>query len=213
MKALQQESAPHDAPDAARSRTVTHPAQRYVIRRLRRLISRHDDPMNWLEAERIAAAQGALLARLAHQVGVDPVDFIASLPVVRVERDPALPDFRTSYWDENTQQWVIVVGATDALPSRRFSILHEFKRIVDRGHEPRLYDPRYLQGHVQAEMAADHFASCALMPARAVRVALRDGATPSTLAHDFKVTTLRATKRLSDLNLLPITTRIERRES
>ena len=209
MKALQQESTPL----APNRRTATHPAQRYVIRRLRRRIPHHDEPMNWLEAERIAGIQGAQLARFAHEADMDIVDFIATLPVVRVERDKTLPDLRTSYWDEHTQKWVIVVRATDPLPTRRFSIMHEFKRILDRGHEAHLYDARYLQGYVQAEMAADHFASCALLPAKQVRAALRDGANPQELAHTFTVTPLRATKRLSDLNLLPITKHIERRES
>lgn len=212
MKPLQQDSAPERTQTTPRAPTAPHPAQRYVIRRLRRLIPEHVEPMNWLEAERLAAAQGAHIARLAERAGLDTADFIASLPVVRVERDPELPDARTSYWDQTTQQWVIVVRDQDPLPKRRFSILHEFKRILDRGHEPRLYDARYLHGHVQAEMAADHFADCALMPASRVRAALRDGATAVAIARRFKVTVLRATKRLSDLNLLPIIKHPERRE-
>lgn len=207
MKALQQESAAHRAALAFHAGTATHPAQRYVIRRLRRLIPRHAEAMNWLEAQRVAAAQGALTRRLATQAGLDPVHFVSTLPVVRVVKDPHLPDFRTSYWDEHAQQWVIVVRATDPPEHRHFSILHEFKRILDRGHEAELYDPRYLHGHVQSEMAADHFASCALMPAAAVRAALRDGARPSDLARHFRVSSLRTSKRLSDLNLLPIITK------
>lgn len=211
MKPLQTERSPGGSA-IRRPAAAVHPAQRYAIRRLRRLIPDHTEPMNWPEAERIAAAQGAYIARAAAQAGLEPADYVATLPVVRVEYDAALPDFRTSYWDEHAQQWVILLRETDPPVARRFSILHEFKRILDRGHESRLYDVRYLQGHVQAEMAADHLASCALMPAKAVRAALRDGAKTQSLARRFKVTSMRATKRLSDLNLLPITSHPERRE-
>lgn len=184
--------------------TTTHPAQRYVIRRLRGLVPHHDDVMNWPEAERIAAAQAALTCRLAARAGIDPVKFVSTLPVVRVVNDPHLPETRTSYWDDHSQQWIILIRATEALEHRRFGIMCEFKRILDRGREPELYDARFLYGHVQAEMAADHFASNVLMPAQPVRKAVRDGATLRDLAHQFRVTPRRAGKRLSDLNLLPI---------
>jgi len=210
MTPLQQETTPEDglAPAAA----AAHPAQRFVIRRLRHLIPEHFEPMGWLEAERIAAAQGALVARLAERTGLDIADFIGSLPVVRVVHDPKLPDSRTSYWDELTQQWVIVIRDGHSIVKRRFGILHEFKRILDRGYENRLYDPRYLHGHVQSEMAADHFTSCALLPARRVRAELREGASIHQIARRYRVTVMRACKRLSDLNLLPVIKSPERRE-
>jgi len=144
---------------------------------------------------------------------MDVVDFVATLPVVRIELDATLPDYCTSYWDERSQRWVIVVRASDRTVQRRFSIVHEFKRILDRGRETELYDARYLQGLVQAAMAADQFASRALMPAPKIRAALRDGASVVGLARQFKVTVLRASNRLSDLNLLPTIKHPERRES
>ncbi|HTL42095.1 MAG TPA: hypothetical protein VL294_11540 [Pseudolysinimonas sp.] len=61
-------------------------------------------------------------------------------------------------------------------------------------------------------MAADQFAARALMPTRSVRAALRDGATVPALARRFNVSILRATSRLSDLNLLPVIKHPERRE-
>lgn len=189
-----------------------HDEQRYVIRRMRHLIPAHIEPMSWREAERIANAQGALLARLSEKAGMDVVEFVATLPVIRVNLDPLLPDFCTSYWDDPAGQWIIVVRATDRPTQRRFSVIHEFKRILDRGHEGELYDPRYPQGLVQAAMAADQFAARALMPTRSVRAALRDGASVPALARRFNVSILRATSRLSDLNLLPIIKHPERRE-
>jgi Zn-dependent peptidase ImmA (M78 family) len=189
------------------------PTRRHVIRRLRRLIPAHGEPMSWREAERVSRAQAALLTRLSDQAGTDIVDYVSHLPVVRVELDAALPDYCTSYWDAAAAQWVIIIRATDDLPQRRFSVLHEFKHILDRGHANDLYDPRYIHGLVQAGMAADQFANQSLMPARRLRALLREGATMATLARTFKVPTRRARERMSDLNLLPTIKHPERRES
>lgn len=188
--------------DAHRS----HSEQRFVIRRLRRLIPKRSSELSWSAAERVATAQGALAARLADHSGHDIVEFIRTLPVVRVELDEHLPDSHISYWDERSRQWAIVVRATDSGIDRRSSVLHEFKRILDRGHELALYDPRYPHGHVQAEVAADQFASSAMMPTKKVRSAIAQGADVPALARQFRVTPARVTRRLSDLNLIPITT-------
>lgn len=190
-----------------------NPTRRHVIRRLRRLIPNHAEPMSWREAERVTRAQATLLVRLADRAGADIVDYVASLPVIRVELDATLPDFCTSYWDANAEQWVIIIRASDRLPHRRFSTLNEFKRILDRGREAELYDASYVQGLVQAGMAAEQFANQALMPADAFRDALASGATLVGVARRFRVPVRRASDRMSDLNLLPITSKPERRES
>lgn len=212
MTPLQQEQAPRLAKAATHERK-TPLAQRYVIRRLRRLVPNHVEPMGWREAERIANAQGAALARMSEKSGMDVVNFVTTLPLIHIDLDPTLPDSCISYWDKAAARWVIVIRATDRLPQRRFAVVHEFKRILDRGHEAELYDPRYVQGMVQAAMAADQFAGRALMPARDVRAALRDGASVVAIARRFKVPSLRASNRLSDLNLLPTIKHPERRES
>lgn len=188
--------------DADRS----HSARRFVIRRLRRLVPNQSSEPSWTAAARIATAQGALSARLADYSGHDVVGFIGTLPVVRIELDYNLPDSHISYWNERDEQWVIVVRATDADVDQRFNVVCEFKRILDRGHELDLYDPRYLHGHVQAEMAADQFASSAMMPANKVRSAIAQGSSVAALARQFRVTQAHANRRLSDLNLSPITT-------
>jgi Zn-dependent peptidase ImmA (M78 family) len=209
----EKETAPNKDQPARERLAAPHPAQRVVIKRLRRLIPAHDGPLSWLAAERIAAAQGTKLAQLAEQTNLDPAAFIGSLPVVRVETDENLPDLRASYWDENAQQWVILVRTAETPAERRFNVVHQFKRILDRGHETQLYDPRYLHGHVQAEMAADYFASCALMPARKVRTALKNSTTATGVAKHFHVARPLALRRLSDLNLRTTTKHPERRQS
>ena len=131
MTPIQQDHVATRTEQSGPAKKADHDEQRYVIRRMRHLIPAHIEPMSWREAERIANAQGALLARLSEKAELDVVDFVATLPVIRVDLDPTLPDFCTSYWDDSAGQWIIVVRATDRLPQRRFSIIHEFKRILD----------------------------------------------------------------------------------
>lgn len=191
----------HREPRYATTVPATNPAQRFVIRRLRHLVPDH--PISWTEAERIAARQGSRLLNLAHRAELSPIDFIATLPVVRIAYESPLAYFHTSYWDEPAVQWVIVVSPELSSEARQISILHEFKRILDRGYEASLYDARYPHGSVQAEMAGDQFAASVLLPAREIRTALKSGtATPATLARAFGVTRDRVDLRLSELNLL-----------
>lgn len=204
MTPLNREKGTAEAP------SLTHPAQRYVIRRLRKLIPDH--PISWIEAERIACAQATRLVALSRQADLDPAHFVATLPVVRVSLDSPVLTFRTSYWDEESSQWVIVVNAGLTGEARQLTILQEFKRILDHGNESRLYDPRYPHGNVQAEMACDLFATSAFLPAAQVRAAMRQrNATISDIARLFGITRQRARLRLSDLNLTQ-TEHLERRK-
>lgn len=81
---------------------------------------------------------------------------LAGLPRLRVVRE-ALPTSGLSYW--NGQEWLIVLNASDNQARQRYTLLHEFKHIVDHGAAKRLY-----RGQWEAERAADYFAACALMP-------------------------------------------------
>ncbi|GAA0993381.1 ImmA/IrrE family metallo-endopeptidase [Subtercola frigoramans] len=187
------------------------------MKRLRLLVPKQDHPLGWIASQRVAGNQAALLARLADRDNVDVVAYISSLRVIRIEFDEELPDSGMIFWDGKTDQWVIVIRSGESSARQRFSILHEFKHIVDRGSESRLYDPRYLQGHVQAEMAADHFAASAVMPAAKVRTAIKEGhQTLRSVAEYFDVSRDRTALRLSDLRLFTVISNVnpnpERRE-
>ena len=72
-----------------------------------------------------------------------------------------LPTSGMSHWDG--QAWVISLNAADSLTRQRFTLLHEFKHIIDHGHADRLYhDTGRRSAAEQAEQAADYFAGCVL---------------------------------------------------
>lgn len=179
-----------------------------LIRRLRNLAREHRArPVSWVAAQRIAARQGALVAREAAIRNITVDVLVASLPQVRVETDRDLPASGLAVWNRDERTWIIRLNAKDAPERQRFTLLHEFKHILDHNTSVHLYDPRYLSGHAQAEMAADGFASAALMPARVVRrLVKRDRCDVVELARRLRVSRDRAALRLSDLNLQATTT-------
>lgn len=105
------------------------------------------------------------------------------------------------FWDGHA--WIICVAADEPPTRQRFTVMHELKHIIDHGHDHQLY-----RGHSggspaqQAELAADHFAGCVLMPRRLVRRAWRAGhRQPAALAHLFDVSRRAVDVRLAQLNL------------
>ena len=176
------------------------------LRRLARARARQR-PISWLAAQRIATKQGAMLARVANEAGIRPEDLVAGLPRIQVKLDSKLPVSGITFWDRDRGCWTIRVRASDDAARRRFTILHEFKHALDHPFSAVLYDPRYLQGAAQAEMAADAFANTTLMPSQLVRRLVQvDGLSIGRLARRLHVSCDRAALRLSDLNLSePIT--------
>ena len=83
---------------------------------------------------------------------------IANLPRIRIERED-LPTSGLSYW--NGVEWIIVLNASESPERQRFSLLHEYKHIIDHGKQGLLYAREQ-----DAERTADYFAGCALMPKR-----------------------------------------------
>jgi hypothetical protein len=80
-----------------------------------------------------------------------PSEVVTELPRVRVElRD--LPDSGLSFWDG--QAWVVCLNHR-AATGQRFTVLHEFKQLVDHGHAGNLYiGNRRQTTDEQAEQAA-----------------------------------------------------------
>lgn len=191
-------TTPQAAPDEELS-----PEQRYLIRRLRAAHGPHREPLGWLSAEHIASTQATLLLAFARRAGKDPVGFLASLPILRIEQNPEQPVPSAHYWDKETKSYVLTLRSGDSLAARRFGVLHEFKRLLDRGNETRLYDNHVPEGMVQATMAADHFAASALLPRRAVRAAAaQPGASVKGIAAHFHAPLNITRIRLAGLGLL-----------
>lgn len=171
-----------------------------VLQRLRSLAPRRES-ITFGEALRIAELQATTLSVA---VGVEPTDLsdlnIAGLPRIRVI-STRLPVSGTSHW--NGHEWVIALARDDSLVRQRFTLLHEFKHIIDHGHAALLYrGGRSRTGEQQAEMAADYFAGCALVPKRLLKSAWGNGIQriPDLAAH-FGVSEQAIGVRLSQTGL------------
>ena len=85
-------------------------------------------------------------------------DHIAGLPRVRIVRED-LPTSGLSYW--NGIEWIIALNENESPERQRFSLLHEYKHVIDHGQAGLLY-----ASEQEAERAADYFAGCALITKR-----------------------------------------------
>ena len=172
---------------------------RSVLASLRALIPQRT--VTFTEALRIAELQAARLRALL-DITDDflPEEAIAGLPRIRLTRR-VMPTSGMSYWDGQT--WVIALNAREPETRQHFTLLHEYKHILDHGHADRLYGTRPGSNtDQQAEHAADYFAGCALMPKRLVKRAWGTGIqTPGALADLFDASPRAAQVRLAQLGL------------
>jgi Zn-dependent peptidase ImmA (M78 family) len=172
---------------------------RSVLASLRALIPKRS--LLFSEALQIAELQANRLLSLTGVTdGALPNEAITELPRIRLAyRD--LPTSGLSYWDG--QCWVICLNATEPRTRQRFTLLHEYKHIIDHGRTEHLYTGSH--GHnadQQAEQAADYFAGCALMPKRLVKRAWGQRVQrPTVLAAVFDVSARAMDVRLAQLGL------------
>ena len=155
------------------------------------------------EGLRIAELQAA---RLREHLGITtpnfPLQAIVDLPRVEIRHDPDLLDVSgMSFW--NGRNWIILIDPTEAKNRRRFSILHEFKHIVDYKQEGRLYGTGPMVRSQQAEAAADYFSACLHMPKMMIKRHWGQGPrTVSGMAKLFKVSPAAMRFRLDQLGLV-----------
>jgi len=164
----------------------------------------HPKRHTFSEALRVAEAQAIRLRELLGlRHAAFPEHAIAGLPRLRIERR-AMPTSGMSYWDG--QQWVIALHAEEPVTRQRFTLLHEYKHIIDHGRTTHLYSgTSSSDGQQQAEQAANFFAGCALMPRTLVHRAWAAGRrTPKQLADLFQVSLRAAEVRLAQLGLNPL---------
>lgn len=170
-----------------------------TLGRLRALTPQRKD-ITFDEALRIAELQASKLIEALG--GVDGVteQQIGSLPRIRiVHEDVGVSGM--SHW--TGQHWLITLNTTDSPARRRFTLLHEFKHIVDHGSAGLLYlgSSRATTAE-QAEHAADYFAGCALVPKRELKAAWGSGMQrPADLAAYFGVSVQAIGVRLSQTKL------------
>lgn len=176
-------------------------ARASVLATLRRLIPNRDS-VTFAETLRIADIQAARLLELL-DISEYPVpnEAISELPRIRIQYVPELPTFGLSFWSGNN--WVIQLSTRQSRARQRFTLFHEYKHIVDHGAADRLYrgDRRHAPS-TQAELAADYFAGCALIPRRALKSAWGNGIQrPAALAERFDVSVPAIEVRLDQTGL------------
>lgn len=131
-----------------------------------------------------------------------PNQAIENLPRIRVYETPDLNSSGFSGWHTPTRTWHIYLNAHDDHRRRRFTLLHEYKHIIDRPFTDQLRTFGAFHADDQAELICDHFASCALMPRPIVKHLWANGNRDiRQLARTFDVTPAAMRVRLSKLGL------------
>ncbi len=177
----------------------TADAGRSVLATLRALVPNRT--ITFTESLRIAELQAARLRTILNVGDEDlPEDAIVGLPRIRIVRR-RLPTSGVSYWDG--QAWVIALNILEPDTRQHFTLMHEYKHILDHGHVERLYTgTTTTSAQQQAEHAADYFAGCALMPKKLVKRAWGNRIqSPEALAGLFDVSPRAAEVRLAQLGL------------
>lgn len=116
------------------------------------------------EARVVAERQAArLLERLDVNFPVR-IELGEVMPRLRVVRDRELPEHvaGSSHW--NGTHWVISINSGNPQRRQRFTVFHELHHVLE--HPFRRFD-----GEAIAEVVADHFAACVLMPKAEVKSA------------------------------------------
>jgi Zn-dependent peptidase ImmA (M78 family) len=133
-----------------------------VIASLRSLVPNR--PLTYEESLRVAERQAGKLLELA-QVTEPPVPegVVASLPRVQVQRLSPIPVSGSTHWAKS--QWLIVVNGAEPATRQRYSMLHEFKHVLDNPFIDRLYPATPgMTSHARVEQVCDVFAAYVLMP-------------------------------------------------
>ena len=174
-----------------------------VLASLRALASAH--PMTLDEALRLAERQATLLLALCGGPTVPvPTSTITGQPRITVEHDSALPAEAASGcsdWDSHRRTWVISLNPTEPRRRQRFTVLHEYKHIIDHPG-PSIRPSPYAYQRPVAEMIADYFAGCVLVPKRVLATAYYDGIQyPADLAQLFDVSKEAIQVRLAQVGL------------
>jgi Zn-dependent peptidase ImmA (M78 family) len=171
-----------------------------VLAMLRALVPNR--PLTPSETLRIAELQANHLLRHFQIETVSvPEEIVSELPRVRVVREDALPVSGAAHW--NGRYWIITINANEPLFRQRFSVMHEFKHVIDHTTNHLLYRDRPFQAAgEQAERVADYFAACLLMPKRVVkRLWFQGNQNIVVLAKTLSVSPRAARFRLDQLGL------------
>ncbi len=127
-----------------------------------------------------------------------PSEIVSGLTEVEVDCEAQLPVSALSFFADGT--WMIALNAAEPPLRRRFSLLHEFKHVVD---DPAVRADNGERTRAREEVLADYFAASVLMPSRWVRDADKRPSSIAALARTFAVSPAAMTRRLQELGLRP----------
>jgi Zn-dependent peptidase ImmA (M78 family) len=173
-----------------------------LLERLREIVPRRG--LSPAEARYIAERQAATL--IAH-AGLEQPDvhesIVSDLPFVRVTHRAGFP---TSGMATQTRSgWVIVLRAEEAKVRQRFSLIHEFKHVLDDPFIEWLYPTKNgYSPEDRAERICDYFAACVLMPRTWIKRDWAGGGIQDIdrLARRYHVSRVAMAVRLSELGLI-----------
>lgn len=179
-----------------------------LIHDLRSLVPKR--PLTFNESFRLAELQAfKLLAVSGITTAPIPDALIANLPHIEVMRVSPLPASVSGGTKWIKGSWLIVLNAAEPLVRQRFSLMHEFKHVLD-GKNADMHYPAVngMTSADRAEQVCDFFAACLLMPKAWVRRAYVNGVQdPKSLARMFFVSTSAMSVRLQSLGLATRTSR------
>jgi Zn-dependent peptidase ImmA (M78 family) len=181
-------------------RTDNNTNARSVLALLRGLVPQRQLTFN--EALRIAELQANhLLEHFSIDTAAVPDEIVSELPRIKIERERSLPVSGSAHW--NGRYWVITICADEHRSRQRFSLMHEFKHVLDHTTKDFLYQDRPTSSaYEQAERVADYFAACLLMPKRVVKRLWFEGPqSVERLAEKLRVSPAAARYRLDQLGL------------
>lgn len=195
-------AAPQVAPSAMPSgmHVLGDRAHPSVFRTLRALMPSRT--LTFHEALERAELQANRLLQL-HGVEMPgtPTEIVSALPRVRIERQFDMPVSGSAHWE--APFWVLRLNAGESDARQRFSLMHEFKHVLDHPFAGRLETSRSMSAEVMTERIADYFAACVLMPKRLVKTAFCSRTQSiEDLAALFMVSPKAMHVRLSQLGLL-----------
>jgi Zn-dependent peptidase ImmA (M78 family) len=153
--------------DQQHNRVSAAAREQSVLAMLRALVPKR--PLTPSETLRIAELQANhLLRHFQIETASVPEEIVSELPRLRVIRKGALPVSGAAHW--NGRYWMIMLSAEEPPVRQRFSLMHEFKHVLDHTSKQYLYRDRPFQtASQQAERVADYFAACLLMPRKVVK--------------------------------------------
>src|SRR3954463_12742362 len=113
-----------------------------VLAMLRALVPQR--PLTPSEALRIAELQANHPLRHFKVVtNAVPEQIVSELPRIRVVREDGLPVSGAAYW--NGRYWIIALNRSEPTFRQRFSLMHEFKHVLDHTTKHFLYRDRSFQ--------------------------------------------------------------------